>query len=487
MIRFGILGAGNIAHRFAASLAHEEDAVLVAVSCRSAEKAAAWVEELGLEPEKAYAGPDAHNTLLADPDLDAIYLALPHQLHHQWALAALRAGKAVLCEKPAMLTAAQMAEVADVSRETGVLFMEAMKPRFVAIYQQIIAASHEIGEIVRVDATLCNDMLAYAEGKDSYHLHGGPGAGVLLDCGTYCASWLEDFCPGVPELTALHGVVRDDVDLYVDATMVYGGVEARLECAFDRGKPRTATIVGAKGSIVVDELHRPQRAVVSLADGTERVLEAPYIVDDFYGEIHHFCELLRSGAAESPIMPLQDSVHCALILDTIRSGFACTPKTLDTLTEQERILRYPERFGASEALALGSRIAVLAPEYDRGVTVKITRESDGMQLFAWSMDDKAPRNYEFIEGKRAAVLASGHASVWRQVELKLAGKEDEIFATPGQMPAAGGFPIRLQGTDEIVATCVVSGLHEGLDHELVVRALTAELGVQTPSLTTIVQ
>ncbi|MDO5709309.1 MAG: Gfo/Idh/MocA family oxidoreductase [Coriobacteriales bacterium] len=487
MIRFGILGAGNIAHRFAASLAHEEDAVLVAVSCRSAEKAAAWVEELGLEPEKAYAGPDAHNALLADPDLDAIYLALPHQLHHQWALAALRAGKAVLCEKPAMLTAVQMAEVADVSRETGVLFMEAMKPRFVAIYQQIIAASHEIGEIVRVDATLCNDMLAYAEGKDSYHLHGGPGAGVLLDCGTYCASWLEDFCPGVPELTALHGVVRDDVDLYVDATMVYGGVEARLECAFDRGKPRTATIVGTKGSIVVDELHRPQRAVVSLADGTKRVLEAPYIVDDFYGEIHHFCELLRSGATESPVMPLQDSVHCALILDTIRSGFTCTPKTLDTLTEQERILRYPERFGASEALALGSRIAVLAPEYDRGVTVKITRESDGMQLFAWSMDDKAPRNYEFIEGKRAAVLASGHASVWRQVELKLAGKEDEIFATPGQMPAAGGFPIRLQGTDEIVATCVVSGLHEGLDHELVVHALAAELGVQAPSLTTIVQ
>lgn len=487
MIRFGILGAGNIAHRFAASLAHEEDAALVGVSCRSAEKAAAWVEELGLEPEKAYAGPDAHNALLADPDLDAIYLALPHQLHHQWALAALRAGKAVLCEKPAMLTAAQMAEVADVSRETGVLFMEAMKPRFVAIYQQIIAASHEIGEIVRVDATLCNDMLAYAEGKDSYHLHGGPGAGVLLDCGTYCASWLEDFCPGVPELTALHGVVRDDVDLYVDATMGYGGVEARLECAFDRGKPRTATIVGTKGSIVVDELHRPQRAVVSLADGTERVLEAPYIVDDFYGEIHHFCELLRSGATESPVMPLQDSVHCALILDTIRSGFTCTPKTLDTLTEQERILRYPERFGASEALALGSRIAVLAPEYDRGVTVKITRESDGMQLFAWSMDDKAPRNYEFIEGKRAAVLASGHASVWHQVELKLAGKKDELLDASGQMPAAGGFPIRLQGTDEIVATCVVSGLHEGLDHELVVRALAAELGVQTPSLTTIVQ
>lgn len=101
MIRFGILGAGNIAHRFAASLAKVEGAELVAASRRTAEKAAAFLAEVPCAPgARAYGD---HEALLADPEVDAIYLALPHDLHHAWALRALDAGKAVLCEKPAML------------------------------------------------------------------------------------------------------------------------------------------------------------------------------------------------------------------------------------------------------------------------------------------------------------------------------------------------------------------------------------------------
>ena len=92
MVKFGILGAGNIARRFAASLAHVEGAQLVAVSCRTQEKADAAAAALGAE--RAYAG---HEALLADADLDAIYLALPHQFHREWAIRALRVHKAVLC------------------------------------------------------------------------------------------------------------------------------------------------------------------------------------------------------------------------------------------------------------------------------------------------------------------------------------------------------------------------------------------------------
>lgn len=318
MVNFGILGAGNIAHRFAASLAHEQDARLVAVSCRSEQKAAAWVAEQGIAAQKAYAGTNAHELLLADPDVDAIYLALPHQLHYEWACKALEAGKAVLCEKPAMLSAWQMEKVARIARSRGVLFMEAMKPRFVALYQQVVEAIGQIGRIERVEATLCNDMLSLVEGGQTYHVNGGPGAGVALDCGIYCASWLEAWMPGEPVMTDLVGsVVRDGVDLYVDAHFAAGRVQGRLECAFDRAKPRTATITGSEGLVVVEELHRPQRAVLRLADGTEHVMEAPYVHDDFYGEIHHFCELLREGATESPIMPLDASIGCARIIDAV--------------------------------------------------------------------------------------------------------------------------------------------------------------------------
>lgn len=320
MIRFGILGAGNIAHRFAASLAHEERAELVAASCRTQQKAEAFLAEvLCAAGARAYGG---HEKLLADPDVDAIYLALPHAYHAEWAIAALRAGKAALCEKPACLTADEIARVAEVAQQESVLFMEAMKPRFVPLYAQIVDALDSLGDIERVEATLCNDMLGFVENSGSYHMMPGPGAGVLLDCGTYCASWIEDLCPGTPTLESVQDRLIEGIDVYADAWLNYGDTQARLECAFDRAKPRTATIVGTKGRIVVDELHRPQHATVFLADEEPVELNAPYEVDDFFGEIHHFVDLLSDGKTESPIMPLEDSLHCALILDTIRAGLS---------------------------------------------------------------------------------------------------------------------------------------------------------------------
>ena len=320
MIRFGILGAGNIARRFAASLAHEPRASLAAASCRTAEKARAFLAGVPAEPAaRAYGD---HDELLADADIDAIYLALPHQLHHAWALRALDAGKAVLCEKPAMLTAAEMAEVADVARARGTLFMEAMKPRFVPLYPKVMDALSRIGALRRVEATLCNDMLGAVAQAGSYHMTPGPGAGVLLDCGTYCASWIAALAPERPQLVQARAELRDGIDVYVDARYRCDGWEARLECAFDRARPRTATLVGERGRIVVEDLHRPQRAAVELAGAPAQLLEAPYEVDDLFGEIRHFVGLVEAGETESPRMSLADSLACAQLLDAARAGFA---------------------------------------------------------------------------------------------------------------------------------------------------------------------
>lgn len=476
MVRWAILGAGNIAHRFAASLAHVENAELVAASCRTREKAEAFLAEVPCaEGARAYAG---HDALLADHEVDAVYLALPHQFHHEWAIKALRAGKAVLCEKPAMLTATEMAEVADVAHETGCLFMEAMKPRFVPLYAQVMQAAERIGDITHVEATLCNDMLGFVEGSGTYHMTPGPGAGVLLDCGTYCASWIEDFCPGVPTLVSIAGATKNGIDTYADAHLSHGGISARLECAFDRAKPRTATIVGTKGRVLVDELHRPQHATVTLADGTSYELDVPYEVDDFYGEVSHFNQLVMKGAAESPIMPLKDSVHCALILDAIRPAFSVTPRALEVLDEQERTLRYAEKFDADDAFELGAAIRSLAGDYDLGYVIRIVREVDGYDLFRWGADGKRPANYDYADGKRQAALRLGHCSLWGWTKAQLDGTTDELFSH-GDMPVAGAFPIRVG--DEQVATVCVSGLHEGLDHELIVRGLSQVLGVSVPA------
>jgi predicted dehydrogenase len=310
------LGAGNIARRFAASLAHEPRAELVAASCRTSEKAQAFLDATYASADaRAYAG---HDALIADDQVDAIYLALPHALHRDWAIAALHAKKAVLCEKPACISAAQMREIADVARAEGCLFMEAMKPRFTPTHEQVWQALDQVGKITSVEATLCNDMLGMVEGTGSYHMTPGPGAGVLLDCGIYCASWIDELCDGEPELLHTNLVTKNGIDVYVDARYRMNSVDVRLECAFDRAKRRTCTIVGTRGRIVVDELHRPQHAMVYPLGAEPREIDAPYEVDDFFGEIHHVVSLIEQGATESPVMSLDASIRCARILDAAR-------------------------------------------------------------------------------------------------------------------------------------------------------------------------
>lgn len=317
MIRWGILGAGNIAHRFAASLEHVDDAELVAVSRRSEQKAREFLAEVPCAVDaRAYGD---HEALLADPAVDAVYISLPHEFHHAWSLAAIAAGKAVLCEKPAMLTADEMREVASASRSAGVLFMEAMKTRFVPAHEEVLRAVEHIGPVESVVATMCGNSLAKYIENGCCLLGGGPGSGVLLDCGIYCASWIDELLPGDIEVTgATCERYRDGSDVYCDAELLIGGVRAELECACDRAKPRVLRIEGARGTLVAPSPHRPERIELELSDGEARVIEAPYVVDDFYGQITHFCELLRRGAVESPVMPHAASIRCAEILDAIR-------------------------------------------------------------------------------------------------------------------------------------------------------------------------
>lgn len=151
----------------------------------------------------------------------------------------------------------------------------------------------------------------------------------------------------------------------------------------------------------------------------------------------------------------------------------------EVLFEQERKLRYPKSFGAYEALELGQAAISLAPEYESGYTVTITREHDGVRMFQWVADDKDERNLLFAEGKRQAALATRHASPWAQLEATIAGDLDTIWAhVPNEVPACGAFPVRVG--DDWVATVAVSGLHDGLDHEVILRALERTLKVEVP-------
>ena len=165
-----------------------------------------------------------------------------------------------------------------------------------------------------------------------------------------------------------------------------------------------------------------------------------------------------------------------IALPELTASDACVAQ--EALLEQERLLRY-DYFGSAEALRLGSVVASMAPDFGEGVSVTITREADGVRVFQWAADDKGERNLLFAEGKRAAALKAGHAGPWAQLEAAKAGDMSHVWDNvPAEVPACGAFPIRVG--DEWVATIAVSGYMEGLDHEIILRALEQELGVTVP-------
>lgn len=473
-VNWGIIGAGKIAHRFAASLANEKDSELIAIANRTQEKADAFAKEYNVP--RAYEG---FQKIIEDSDVNAVYIAVPHRYHKEWALKALQAGKAVLSEKPASLNQKEMKEIRDCAFKNHVLYMEGMKTRFEPLYIEIrkIIREGRIGDIKTISTSLCSEInMEEAAGK--YYMD-PIGGGALLDEGIYCASWLDDFLEGDFAMDSIHAVLHDGVDMYTEASLSFGEKKGILECGFDRKSGKYARIAGTKGTIVVHDLHRPTKAVIMIPGGKSEVIERPYNVDDFYGEIHHFVSLLKEGQTESMIMPLSASVRCAAMLDTIRRGYTYDDHAMEILKKEEEDISFSS-FSNGDALVLGNTIVQNALKEDRQIAVNITREQDGAVIFQYMMDKADNQNLAYMEGKRKAALKAGHSSLYAYADHEMNGTFPELFAENSEYcPAGGAFPIRVNG--EWTYTIAVSGLHEGKDHELIVRTLYEMTGKEMPS------
>ena len=180
-IRWGVLGAGGIARRFATAVGEYTQSSIVAVGARSRGRAEQFAAEFSVP--RVHVG---YEELVADPQVDAIYVATPHSFHAEHAGLAIRAGKPVLVEKPFTHTAPQARELAELARQHGVFAMEAMKtrhlPHMVAIRDLI--ANGEIGEVAYVQADHAQ-MLTHVPRLGDPHLAGG----ALLDLGVYPVSF----------------------------------------------------------------------------------------------------------------------------------------------------------------------------------------------------------------------------------------------------------------------------------------------------------
>ena len=314
-VRWGFLGAGGVATAALAPAVHAADgAVLHAAAARDADRAAA------LRPVTAYGSYDA---LLADDEVDAVYLSLTNEAHLPWTVAALRAGKAVLCEKPLALTVAEVDEMAAVAAETGQLLVEASWYRWhprVRLAQQRLG---EIGPVVHVAAGFTFDHPA----DGGYRLEPARGGGALYDVGCYAVSaclWAAG--RGLPdEVVARWQLGPTGVDVDSRAILTWrSGAEAEVHAGLTGGEGQWLVITGERGEIELRDApytswtHDATQLWVSDGTGTERVDVAA--TDAYRVMVEEVSSVLRGGPGW--VVPLAESRQTAAVLDAARASAA---------------------------------------------------------------------------------------------------------------------------------------------------------------------
>ncbi|AQS03076.1 Gfo/Idh/MocA family protein [Clostridium beijerinckii] len=314
MIRWGIIGLGNIALRFAKSLSYSNEGKLYAIASRTKEKRNEFYDKYNCE--KVY---ENYNELLRDEEVDAVYIALPHGFHKHWSIEALRHKKAVLCEKPVGINSEEMIEIKKEALLNSTFFMEAMKTRFIPIISDIkrMIRNKEIGDITAIEANFCNNVENIKPG--SYLLDKEQG-GALLDVGIYPLSFVMDMIDSeVKSIKSYMNINESGVDSYFEVKLTFeDGVIGTVEGAIDRNKERTAIIRGTKGWMEIPMYNRPNKAVVNLNSGKSYTIEKDIEFDDMYAEIKEVHNCLKESKLESDYLTLNESIRVMEVLDRIR-------------------------------------------------------------------------------------------------------------------------------------------------------------------------
>ena len=327
-LRWGILATGKIAHTFASDLALVPDAELVAVGSRSLARAEEFAAAYGGRPHGSYAD------LVADPDVDVVYVATPHALHLADARLALEAGKHVLCEKPLTLDVAEAEEMVRVAREHDRFLMEAM---WTACHPTIRALLTGLREGRFGRPRQLHAELGFVVDRPATDRMFDPalGASALLDMGVYGLT-LAHLVLGRAEHLVATGDVRTtpngsyDLDVAVSGRYA-GGTLATVTASMSSWSSRQAQIATDRGRIVLDDFHHPTRAVFTpyaaggsndatdLLEPEEIAPVEPVIGRGYAHEIIEVGRCLREGLRESPLVPLEQTLTLLRQMDDLRA------------------------------------------------------------------------------------------------------------------------------------------------------------------------
>jgi predicted dehydrogenase len=315
--RWGILATGRIARDFATSLRAVPGAVIAAVGSRTEGSAERFAHDLGDDHTRTHPSYDA---LVADPDVDVVYVASPHALHLDHARLAFAAGKPVLCEKPLTLNRADGETLFDAA---GDLFcMEAMwmacHPLVRHVRQRLEAgefgtprqAHADLGSVVSPDASsrLWDPAL---------------GAGALLDMGIYPLTFARIMLGPFADVTAAGVLAESGIDLDVAVAARHaGGAVSALTTSMTSASPRTASVSTDEGRLDFPApFHHPPYVVWAPTGGEPQRIETPEPVlgTGLGNEAAHVQECLRDGLSESPLVPREQTLDLLGVMDDVRA------------------------------------------------------------------------------------------------------------------------------------------------------------------------
>lgn len=314
-IRWGFLGAGSIATRFGTGFQEVADGELLAIGSQTPERRRHLAEMFNIPRQY-----DSYAELVADADVDVIYVATPHSFHKEHSILALEAGKAVLCEKPFTINVREAAEVIAVARQRNLFLMEAMWTRYIPIIREVkrMVDGGDIGEL--------SMLIADFGGRSARPLHGriarpDLGGGALLDLGVYPVSFASYLFGSAPMRIETLGHLEQGVDIRSGILLGYPqGQIAICYSSIQDQTPQEAILTGSRGEIRIPHpWWLTDHCRLTRAGQSPRTIQAELIANGFAHEAMEVNRCLQAGLQESPDMPLDETLAIMGTLDTIRA------------------------------------------------------------------------------------------------------------------------------------------------------------------------
>ncbi|MBI9105784.1 MAG: Gfo/Idh/MocA family oxidoreductase [Spirochaetales bacterium] len=322
--KWGVLGTGKIANRFAQALNNiSDEAEFAAIGSRTLETAEKFAKKYNAT--KAYQG---YKALVADPDIDVVYIGTPGKCHKDDVLMALNAGKNVLCEKAFALNAKEAEEMVAVARSKNLFLMEAMWTRFFPVHVKIreLIAAGSIGDVRGMHANF------------SAVAPGGPtdvnrfwdvnlGASALLDIGAYGVAFASGLFGKPQDIKGVAHIGEAGFDYQNASVISYeGGRIASIMSSQVSYDVKNAFVYGTEGKIEIDDpWYKPEAMTVFQAGKDAQPMSFPLGgLNGYEYEIREVMTCLDAGKKESSIVPLDESIEVMKTMDELRSqwGFS---------------------------------------------------------------------------------------------------------------------------------------------------------------------